>query len=179
MRHVFVLVAVAAMLGMGLSGVGGAEAPARAAQTVAAKSTRQVIGDWVVTCAPAVAAHESCIMSQTLSSEKLKKPIAVFSIGKDHSGKLKGSLRIPVGVSLPAGVVVGIEKQNPFIVPYAACHRIGCFAAFDLTEPLLGQIKRATKITVVAQSISRQALSLNFSTRGFPSAYEAYLKGSK
>jgi invasion protein IalB len=118
-------------------------------------------------------------LSQTLSSEKLKKPIAVFSIGNDHTGKLKGSVRMPVGVALPAGVVVGIEKQNPFTVPYAACHRIGCFAAFDLTEPLLGQMRRATKITVVAQSISQQALSLNFSMSGFPSAYEAYLKGSK
>ena len=39
-----------------------------------------------------------------------------------------------------------------------------------MTEPLLGQIRKSTKITVVAQSVSKQALNLNFSTRGFSDA---------
>jgi invasion protein IalB len=118
-------------------------------------------------------------MSQTLSSEKLNKTISVLTIGRDGGGKLKGSLRLPVGVSLPPGVVVGIENQNAFAVPYTACHRVGCFAPFDLTEPMLSQIQKSSKISVVAQSVSKQALNLKFSTRGFPDAYQIYLEESK
>ena len=123
--------------------------------------------------------HNACVMSQTLASQKLKKTISVLSIGRDRTGKLTGSLRMPIGVSLPAGVVVGVENRDPFNVPYTACHRVGCFAPFNVTEPLLGQMQKATKITVVAQSVSKQALNLNFSTRGFSDAYAAYVTKSK
>ncbi|CCB66507.1 protein of unknown function [Hyphomicrobium sp. MC1] len=64
-------------------------------------------------------------------------------------------------------------------MPYTACHRGGCFAPFDLTEPMLSQIRKSSKISVVAQSVSKRALNLNFSTRGFPGAYQIYLKESK
>jgi invasion protein IalB len=119
------------------------------------------------------------MMSQTLSSRKLKKIVSVLAIGKDKSGKLMASIRLPVGVSLPQGVAVGFEHQKQFSIPYSACHRIGCFAAFDLTEPMVGQMQKAASISAVAQSVSRQALNLNFSTRGFPLAYETYLRESR
>jgi invasion protein IalB len=171
----FTAQAVALVAGLCIAVV--AEAPIAAEPAAAlAKSTRQVVGDWIVACSPAAKGHKSCVMSQTLASEKLRKTVSVLMIGKDRTGKLKGSLRLPVGVSLPAGVVVGIDNQDPFTVPYSTCHRIGCFAPFDLTEPRIGQMKKASKITAVAESISKQALNLNFSTRGFPAAYDAYLK---
>lgn len=144
-----------------------------------AEASRQVIGDWVVTCTPQTAGHKSCMMTQTLASGKLGKTVSVFTIGRDHTGKLKASIRVPVGVSLPEGVVVGIENGDRLKIPYSACHRIGCFAPFDLTEPLLGKMRKATKISAVAQSISQRPLALNFSARGFPAAYERYVKESR
>lgn len=170
--------AIGAALLLGIGAAEGTEAPARVPSAVG-QTTRQIIGDWVVACSGPKEGHKACVISQTLSSEKLKQTVSVLTIGKDQEGKLKGSLRLPVGVSLPAGVVIGIEKQTPFTVPYSACHQIGCFAPFDLGEPMLSQIRNASKISAVAKSVSQQALVLNFSTRGFPSAYEAYLKESK
>ena len=144
-----------------------------------AAASRQVIGDWVVTCARSSTGNKSCTMTQTLASEKLGKTVSVFTIGRDRGGKLKASIRVPVGVSLPDGVVVGIEGSDRFKITYSACHRIGCFAPFDLTEPLLGKIGKATKISAVARSVSQQPLALNFSARGFPAAYERYVKESR
>jgi len=178
MKNVFTIASAGGALVIGLS-LSGAAAETRAETTAAAKPTKQVIGDWVVSCAPAANGHNACVMSQTLASQKLKKTISVLSIGRDRTGKLTGSLRMPIGVSLPAGVVVGVENRDPFNVPYTACHRVGCFAPFNVTEPLLGQMQKATKITVVAQSVSKQALNLNFSTRGFSDAYAAYVTKSK
>ncbi|CAA2142106.1 invasion associated locus B family protein [Hyphomicrobium sp. ghe19] len=142
-------------------------------------ATRKIIGDWVLACTPPVKGHKSCVMSQTLVSDKLKKPVGVLTIHRDQAGKLKGAFRLPVGVSLPAGVVVGLEKENSFAVFYTACQRTGCFASFDLTEPLLEQIRKAPKISAVVQNTSKQALDFTFSTRGFPDAYAGYLKESK
>jgi invasion protein IalB len=179
MKNILSIAAAGVALVIGISLAGAAEIPTRTETTAAAKSTKQVIGDWVLSCAPAANGHNACVMSQTLASQKLKKTISVLSIGRDRAGKLTGSLRMPIGVSLPAGVVVGIANKDPFTIPYTACHRIGCFAPFDVTEPLLGQIRKSTKITVVAQSVSKQALNLNFSTRGFSDAYAAYVAESK
>ena len=138
MKNVFSIAAAGGALVIGLSLAGAAEIPTRAETTAAAKPTKQVIGDWVVSCAPAANGHNACVMSQTLASQKLKKTISVLSIGRDRAGKLTGSLRMPIGVSLPAGVVVGIANKDPFTVPYTACHRIGCFAPFDVTGAVAG-----------------------------------------
>ncbi|WP_409560799.1 invasion associated locus B family protein [Hyphomicrobium sp. MC8b] len=146
---------------------------------VHAEASRQVIGDWVVTCTPPISGHKSCMMTQALASGKLGQTVSVFTIGRDRAGTLKASIRVPVGVSLPDGVIVGIENGDRFKVPYSACHRIGCFAPFDLTEPLLGKMRKATKISAVAQSVSQRPLALNFSVRGFPAAYERYVNESR
>jgi invasion protein IalB len=144
-----------------------------------AKLARQAVGDWVVLCAPQSGGHKSCMLSQTLASEKLGKTVGVLTIGRDRSGKLKGSFRLPVGVALAAGVVVGFEDKSPFNVPYSACHRIGCFAPFEITEPMLDRMRKATKISAVAQSMSQQAIKFDFSSRGFPAAYDAYVMESR
>ncbi len=159
---------------------GGAHAEAPASvKTANAQPAVQAIGDWLVACEAEVKGHKSCALSQTLVSGKLNRTVSVLTIDKDAAGKLKGSLRLPVGVSLPAGVVVDIEGKAALTVPYAACHRSGCFARFDLAEPLLSQIRKASKISAVVQDTSNKPLSLTFSTRGFPDAYAAYVKESK
>jgi invasion protein IalB len=178
MKKLVVLVALSALSSCCADVVVAAEMAARS-EPVAAASTRQVIGDWVIACTPVADARKSCMMFQTLASAKLKSVVSVFTIGKDRAGKLKASIRLPVGVALTAGVVVDIESQNSFTVPYSTCHRTGCFAPFDLTEPMLGQMRKATKISAAAQSVSKQAFNVNFSTRGFPAAYEAYLDQSR
>ncbi|MBS0237904.1 MAG: invasion associated locus B family protein [Proteobacteria bacterium] len=161
-----------------LAGAARAEAPA-SVEAANAQPAAQTIGDWLVACEAEVKGHKSCALSQTLVSGKLKKTVGVLTIDKDAAGKLKGSLRLPVGVSLSAGVVVDIEGKAALTVPYAACHRSGCFAQFDLTEPLLGHMRKASKISAVVQDTSNKPLSLTFSTRGFPDAYAAYVKESK
>jgi hypothetical protein len=114
-----------------------------------------------------------------IAESKLEQPVSVFFIGRDGTGKLKGSLRMPVGLALKDGVVVGVEDREAFKVPYAACHRIGCFAPFDLSARSLGELKSATNISVVAHSVSHSALRFNFSGRGFARAYDTYIAWSK
>lgn len=166
MKKLALLVVVSAVLPFGSAKAG-------------TEPSRQVIGDWVVTCAPTPAGHKSCMMTQTLASKTLGKAVSVFTIGRDRKGKLKGSIRMPVGVALPAGVVVGFENSDPFTVPFSACHQIGCFAPFDLTEPVLAKLRKATKISAVAESVSQKSLQLSFSGKGFPAAYETYLRESR
>lgn len=178
MRQVLIRFSIFAAFVLASNSTTRAEGPMQVAKASAETATREVIGDWVVTCSPK-AGHKTCVMSQTLASKKLRQPVGALMIGKDRTGKLKGSLRMPVGVSLREGVIIKIEHQDPLAVPFTACHRIGCFAPFDLSEPLVGKLKTATNITVVAHSVSQQALSFNFSARGFPSAYETYLAQSK
>lgn len=161
-----------------LAGAARAEAPA-SVEAAKAQPVVQTIGDWLVACEAETKGHKSCVLSQTLVSEKLNKTVGVLTIDKDAAGKLKGALRLPVGVSLPAGVVVDVEGKAALTVPYAACRRSGCFAQFDLTEPLLSQMRKASKISAVVQDTSNKSLSLTFSTRGFPDAYAAYVKESK
>ena len=101
----------------------------RAETAAAAKPTKQVIGDWVVSCAPAANGHNACVMSQTLASQKLKKTISVLSIGRDRTGKLTGSLRMPIGVRFRPALwsVSKTETHSTFPIPpaivWGALHR--------------------------------------------------------
>ncbi|HET6389290.1 invasion associated locus B family protein [Hyphomicrobium sp.] len=153
---------------------------ATSTDTSKAQATNEIIGDWRVTCGAPAKGRKTCVLSQTLISAKLKKPVGVLMISRDDGGKLKGSLRLPVGVALQAGVVLGLENQAaPLTLPYATCHHTGCFAPFDVSEPMLGQMGKASKISAVVQSTSKEPLNLTFSTRGFPAAYAAYVKASQ
>ena len=163
----------------GLASAAHAEVAA-SIDTAKAQPTNEVIGDWRVTCGPPAKGRRTCALSQTLVSAKLKKPVGVLTIRRDDAGKLKGSLRLPVGVALQAGVVLGLENQAaPLTLPYATCHHTGCFAPFDVREPMLGQMGKASKITAVVQNTFKEPLNLTFSTRGFPAAYAAYVKASQ
>ncbi|WP_045835441.1 invasion associated locus B family protein [Hyphomicrobium sp. 99] len=170
--------ACAVLVAFAFAGVASAEAPA-SIDVAKAQPRSEIIGDWLVACEAPVKGRKSCGLSQTLVSEKLKTTVGMLTIGRDQTGKLKGSLRLPVGVSLPEGVVVDLENQARLTVPYAACHRAACFASFDLTEPILAQVRKASKISATVQSTSKMPLNLTFSTRGFPDAYAAYVKESK
>ncbi len=159
---------------------GGASAQAPPSiDVVKTQATSEVIGDWLVACAPPSKGPRSCVLSQTLVSGKSNQPVGRLAIDKDQSGKLRGTLRLPVGVSLPAGVVLDLEKQTaPLSVPYEVCYRTGCLATFGVTEPLLEHLSKASKISAVAQNRAKEPLNLTFSTRGFSDAYAAYAKAS-
>jgi invasion protein IalB len=159
----------------GASVFSNAHAAGTKADPAAARPSTQLFGDWLVACSGPAPNAKTCQMSQTLSSTRLKKTVSVLTIAKDRNGKLRGSFRLPVGVSLAQGLVVSIDSKA-FNVPYSACHRVGCFAPFDLSAPMIDQLSKATKVSAVAQSTSNQNIALNFSTRGFRAAYDAYLK---
>lgn len=179
MRCILVRASSAAVIVAAFPFICHAEAQMQVVKAGAEHATRQIVDDWVVACVPSDGKRKSCVMSQTLASKKLNQPVGMLLFGKDRNGKLKGSVRIPVGVSLASGAVVRIARQAPFTVPFTACHRIGCFAAFDMTESLIRQFKTAGNITVEVQSVSQKPLSFNFSPRGLPGAYESYLAQSK
>jgi invasion protein IalB len=64
LKNVFTIASAggALVIGLSLSGA-AAESPARTETTAAAKPTKQVIGDWVVSCALTANGHTTCVMS--------------------------------------------------------------------------------------------------------------------
>lgn len=166
----------------------GADAPSKAvlsapssnkAEALASTSqSTKTVGDWVVKCSQIAEGRKTCVMSQTLSNAKSRRPISVWSIGRNPAGKLTGTIRMPTGVSLRAGVVVGTENSKTFNVGYSTCVRFGCFAPFELTTPLMDRFRKTSRVTAVAQ-IGNRPLSLSFSLRGFPKAYETFLQETK
>ena len=175
MKRTIGIAAASAALTLGFAAASGAETIKGADALPRLKESRLTVGDWVVACDERVQGKKSCLMTQTLSSARSGKTLSVLSIGKDRTGKLTGSFRFPVGISLTDGVVVDIENKSSFNVAYSTCLRVGCIAAFQLTDDLIGQTKSAKKITATIQNGPQGALSLEFSLRGFPEAYQAYL----
>ena len=73
MKNFLSIASAGVALVIGISLAGAAEIPARTETTAAAKPTKQVIGDWVLSCALAANGHNACVMSQTLAESKTEK----------------------------------------------------------------------------------------------------------
>lgn len=177
-RRFFGLAAASVLLWAGFGSASSAEKLKGTDSLSVNKESRMTVGDWIVVCDERAEGKKSCLMSQTLSSARSGKTLSTLTIGKDRKGKLTGSFRFPVGMSLADGVVVDVEDKA-FNVAYSTCLKVGCIAPFEFTEALLGQTQKAKKMTATVQNGTQGPLALEFSLRGFSEAYQAYRNASE
>lgn len=151
--------------------------PPKAADGVpTTKQWNQTIGDWIVACSQDAEQRKTCALTQTLSNARTKQTVAIWSIGKGECDKVNVTLRGPLGVALAAGAHITVDAEKPFSVPYRTCISIGCVTIFEVTAPLLGQLRKASKVNVTFQGIRGSPLVVDFQMRGFPKAYDVYLQ---
>lgn len=141
------------------------------AQQPDAKTTTEQFGDWQLICSER-GDEKSCRASQTLANEQ-GRVVALMNIIKDSEGKPTIELGLPLMVDLVHGTTIQVDDKKATAYPYNLCNNQACFVLSG-EKALFDQFKAGTTAAVSFKStVAADALTLNFSLKGFAAAQQA------
>ncbi len=160
--------------------IGMAAAPAPlAAQSEADQDSAETetlqFDDWTLWCRPASATQpRTCRMHQQAIAEDGGKPVLKFLVGRFGPEKVLGAvIFVPIGVRLPPGLGIQVDKRPLRTYPFEICGPKSCQARAILEADLLKDLKAGLTGHVKFQNAAGQVLVVPVSLKGFSAALRA------
>lgn len=143
-------------------------------------SVNETHGDWIVLCSKAEA-KQSCLMTQQQRKTDTKQLVIAAEITTDQNDQIRGTIILPFGLQLAAGVTVQVDDgvvSNPS--PFATCLPTGCIVQVLLDTPTLQTLRAGSNVKLVAKAHdSGQNVLLGLSLNGFSTALDRLVALSK
>jgi len=153
-----------------------APTPAAAAQRPEIKA----IGDWSVRCFP-VQSPSPCDMYEELDDKNSHQRVLSVSVAYVPSADRHAiQIVVPLGVSIPKGLVIQTDNFTSPQLHYRRCDRSGCYVEMMLPNDSLNSLSHSgpeAKIKIVADS--GKPFDLRFSLNGFTAARDAMAELAK
>jgi invasion protein IalB len=169
----FIGASFAGALALGLLTLGSASgdpAPGAPLQPSETKS----FADWTVRCYP-VASPSPCDMYELLANKQSNQRVMSLSIAYMPAGdKHVIQIAVPLGVFIPAGLVVESSAYTSAVLPYRRCDRAGCYVEMIFDNGAVTSLGSATgsaKIKIVADG--GKVFEIPFSLNGYTDAHGA------
>lgn len=141
--------------------------PAAHAQNPHAK----IFGDWRVRCNSATGAPAKCQMFQNVVVKDSGQPILQAVVGYiDEVETPVGVITLPLGIYLPPGLTMQVDKGQTYELAFEVCGRKGCRVRFSIDDTLLGTLKRGNAAEIAFFSASRKPIRVPVSLKGFTAA---------
>ena len=94
------------------------------------------------------------------------------SVGLAADKKAFMTVRVPLGVYLPAGASVQIGQDEAKTLPFKGCDRGGCVAEYAISEAEIAAMTKGSAVTISAQNQNqRPAFTVAIPVTGFAAAY--------
>ena len=132
--------------------------------------TTDTYGNWQVVCEIARGGEKSCVMSQQYHAARSGKRLLQANIARVAGGTLM-TLILPLGIDLPAGVVLQIDEFEPHTFAIQFCIEEGCFINEILDPGLLELLRKKESAKLTIKLSSGETVHPPFSIRGFLDAY--------
>lgn len=165
------VLAALVLAGLILAGLTGLMAqPAQAQAVVKGK-----YGDWEMRCeTPAGASREQCAIIQSVSAEDKPNMTLVVIALKAADGKSR-LLRIiaPLGVLLPAGLGLNIDKADKGRAGFVRCLPSGCVAEVVMDDNLLEELGKGAAATFIVFETPEQGIGIPLTLKGFKDGFGA------
>ena len=133
--------------------------------------------DWTRRCETIGEAEtETCYISQNLvlrESGKRLLNVAVGYLEPVTPKKPRGVITLPLGISLPPGITVRVDKGKTRQFPVERCNNNGCIVAFTLSPELLASMKAGLQAQITFYDSKRQAIGVPVSLRGFTAGFNS------
>ncbi|MGY8958768.1 MAG: invasion associated locus B family protein [Alphaproteobacteria bacterium] len=133
--------------------------------------------DWKAHCNSSTGAPAYCLLVQEVAFKKSGKPILQFLIRYLPDSKtLIGDIILPLGIYLPAGVTMQIDKGQTFEIPVEMCtdgRMRGCRARFSFDAALLTTVKAGGNATITFQDGRQTPVPVPVSLAGFTAGLKA------
>jgi invasion protein IalB len=153
---------VAAFLSFGLWG------PAQAQGAVKGK-----FGDWQMRCeTPPGASRDQCALMQSVAAEDKPNVNLVVIVLKTADGKSR-LLRViaPLGVLLPSGLGLKIDKADIGRAGFVRCLPSGCIAEVVMDDKLLNQLETGTTATFIIFQTPEEGIGIPLALNGFKDGF--------
>ncbi len=80
-------------------------------------------------------------------------------------------LNLPLGLYLPAGTTLQVDKTPTKEIQIETCDVKGCYAGIGVDEDMLTALKRGNTMTVTFQNVARQPIAIPVTLVGFTAAF--------
>ncbi|TYO89628.1 invasion associated locus B family protein [Oceanicella actignis] len=133
-------------------------------------------GDWRVVCVPE---GKPCVMLQDGFNAQGQKIMQVrirkIPPQQTQAGTVEAAMQVavPLGVLLPAGVRIQIDRDKPLVAGYTICDRGGCILQQPAPNRLIAAMKKGAKATFTIVAPPNREIPVDISLTGFTAAWNA------
>jgi invasion protein IalB len=135
---------------------------------------RSVHQDWQIRCdTPPGAQTEQCALMQSVVAEDRANVGLTVIVLKTADNKSR-LLRViaPLGVLLPAGLGLTIDKQDVGRAGFVRCLPNGCFAEVVMDDNLMRQLRTGQSATFIIFQTPEEGIGFPLSLKGFGEGYD-------
>ncbi len=134
--------------------------------------------DWKLECQkPEGADKEVCQISQDIVLKENKRPLLHVAVGyAANDNRPVAIFNLPLGISLPPGVTIKVDKGEQERLPIEHCFPGGCRAYLGLEEKQLAAFKGGLEAQVTFHDLTRRPVAVPVSLRGFTAGFNALTK---
>ena len=156
-----------------------AQAPAAAPQAVGQPEIK-TIGDWAVRCYP-VQSASPCDMFQQQNEKDSQQRILALSLAYiPHLDRHAIQVVVPLGISIPKGVVIHTASFTSQPMAYRRCDRAGCYVEMLVDNSMIDQIGRGGDSAMVKITADDgKSYDLKISLNGFSAAHDSMTELAK
>ena len=131
----------------------------------------KIFGDWRIRCNSATGAPSKCQMFQNVVVKETGQPILQMVIAyiNDVPSPV-GVVTLPLGVYLPQGLTLQVDKGQTYEMAFEICSAKGCRVRFSIDDALLGTFKGGTTAEITSYNTMRKPVRIPISLKGFTAA---------
>jgi invasion protein IalB len=102
-----------------------------------------------------------CSIEQTLVLANTNQTVASVSVQTQSDTKEQTmTIRVPVGIYLPAGLNVQIDDSKPLLATLQTCDGQGCYADMQLNSDTVAALKRGKQLSLIIENLAKTKITL-------------------
>lgn len=149
-------------------------APAQFPAQFPAQPEIERIEDWSLQCTATPAIQpKSCFLIHDVFQIQGDQRILQIVVGRfGASNVLVARFYVPLGIRLPPGLTLQVDRNTPQQMPLERCTTRGCQAQIFLDDALLAAFKAGNGGNLIFDDAAGQSIVVAFSLKGFTSGIE-------
>jgi invasion protein IalB len=124
---------------------------------------------WVSRCvSEARQSPMECSMEQTAAPTNTGQVLAAVTVRvptETHQPVMM--VQLPVGLYLPAGLVLQIDESKPQTIPLQTCDLKGCYAGMQINPELLSALKAGKRLTMTFVDVAKHNIAVPLALDNF------------
>jgi invasion protein IalB len=124
---------------------------------------------WVSRCVSASRQSPvECSMEQTAALTNTGQVLAAVTVRVPADTRQPVMMvQLPVGLYLPAGLVLQVDESKPQTIPLQTCDVKGCYAGMQVNPELLSALKGGKRLTMTFEDLAKHNIAVPFALDNF------------